>query len=57
LILFFRIQNSRGNQYQCRRHTRKEFLLEGHSGAALDTVSHMFEGVGFNTYVSQINNK
>jgi hypothetical protein len=33
----------------------KEFLLEGHSGAALDTVSHMFEGVGFNTYVSQIN--
>jgi hypothetical protein len=35
--------------------TQKEFLLEGHSGAALDTVSHMFEGVGFNTYVSQIN--
>lgn len=33
----------------------KEFLLEGHSGEALDTVSHMFEGVGFNTYVSQIN--
>jgi hypothetical protein len=55
LILFFRIQNSRGNQYQCRRHAHeKEFLLEGHSGAALDTVSHMFEGVGFNTY-SQIN--
>jgi hypothetical protein len=34
-------------------HPKKEFL-EGHSGA-LDTVSHMFEGVGFNTYVSQIN--
>jgi hypothetical protein len=35
--------------------TRKR-VLEGHSGAALDTVSHMFE-VGFNTYVSQIINK
>jgi hypothetical protein len=35
--------------------TPEKELLEGHSGAALDTVSHMFEGVGFNTYVSQIN--
>jgi hypothetical protein len=33
----------------------KEFLLEGHDAAALDTVSHIFEGIGFNTYVSQIN--
>ena len=33
----------------------KEFLLEGHDSSALDTVSHIFEGVGFNTYVSQIN--
>jgi hypothetical protein len=33
----------------------KRVSLEGHSGAALDTVSHIFEGVGFNTYVSQIN--
>lgn len=33
----------------------KEFLLEGHDGYALDTVSAIFEGIGFNTYVSQIN--
>lgn len=33
----------------------KEFLLEGHDSYALDTVSHIFEGIGFNTYVSQIN--
>jgi hypothetical protein len=33
----------------------KEFLLEGHDSNALDMVSHMFEGIGFNTYVSQIN--
>ena len=33
----------------------KEFLLEGHDSYALDTVSSIFEGIGFNTYVSQIN--
>ena len=33
----------------------KEFLLEGHDGYALDTVSSIFEGIGFVTYVSQIN--
>lgn len=33
----------------------KEFLLEGHDSSALDTVSQIFEGIGFNTYVSQIN--
>lgn len=35
--------------------TDKEFLLEGHDAYALDTVAHIFEGIGFNTYVSQIN--
>lgn len=33
----------------------KEFLLEGHDSYALDTVSNIFEGIGFKTYVSQIN--
>lgn len=33
----------------------KEFLLEGQDGYSLDTVSSIFEGVGFVTYVSQIN--
>ncbi|MBE0393385.1 MULTISPECIES: hypothetical protein [unclassified Flavobacterium] len=32
-----------------------EFLLEGHDSYALDTVSHIFENIGFTTYVSQIN--
>lgn len=32
-----------------------EFLLEGHDAYALDIVSSIFEGIGFNTYVSQIN--
>lgn len=35
--------------------SEKEFLLEGHDAAALDTVSYLFEGIGFTTYVSQIN--
>ena len=33
----------------------KEFLLEGHDSNALETVSNIFEGFGFITYVSQIN--
>ena len=32
-----------------------EFLLEGYDSNALDIVSRIFEGIGFNTYVSQIN--
>ena len=33
----------------------KEFLLEGHDSYALDSVSNIFERMGFNTYVSQLN--
>jgi hypothetical protein len=33
---------------------RKEFLLEGHNSKALDTVSGIFEGCGFTTYLSQL---
>lgn len=33
----------------------KEFLLEGHDSYALDIVSNIFERIGFNTFVSQIN--
>lgn len=33
----------------------KEFLLEGHDSHALDGVSNIFERLGFNTYVSQLN--
>jgi hypothetical protein len=33
----------------------KEFLLEGHDSYALDNVSNIFERMGFNTYVSQLN--
>jgi hypothetical protein len=36
-------------------NTEKEFLLEGHNSKALDTVSGIFEGCGFTTYVSQLN--
>lgn len=32
----------------------EEFLLEGHDLIALNTVSYIFEGMGFNTYVSQL---
>ncbi|MFQ3173997.1 MAG: ribosomal protein L18E [Flavobacterium sp.] len=33
----------------------KEFLLEGHDSSALDSVSNIFERMGFNTFVSQLN--
>lgn len=33
----------------------KEFLLQGHDSYALDSVSNIFERMGFNTYVSQLN--
>ena len=33
----------------------KEFLLEGHDSYALDSVSNIFDRMGFNTYVSQLN--
>lgn len=36
-------------------NTEKEFLLEGHNSKALDTVSGIFEGCGFTTYLSQLN--
>lgn len=36
-------------------NTQKEFLLEGHNAKALDTVSSIFEGCGFTTYLSQLN--
>ncbi|NGY38514.1 hypothetical protein FQU23_013465 [Flavobacterium sp. XN-5] len=36
-------------------NTEKEFLLEGHNSKALDTVSGIFEGCGFTTYISQLN--
>lgn len=36
-------------------NAEKEFLLEGHDSYALDSVSAIFERMGFNTYVSQLN--
>ncbi|SDY01813.1 hypothetical protein [Flavobacterium degerlachei] len=36
-------------------NAEKEFLLEGHDSYALDSVSDIFERMGFNTYVSQLN--
>lgn len=36
-------------------NAEKEFLLEGHDSYALDCVSAIFERMGFNTYVSQLN--
>jgi hypothetical protein len=38
-----------------KKEEEKEFLLEGHDSRALDTISAIFESVGFTTYVSQIN--
>jgi hypothetical protein len=38
-----------------KKEEEREFLLEGHDSKALDTISGIFEGVGFTTYVSQIN--